>query len=59
MNQGTLAKIASTISRMGANIENVRSPIRTQISTDIITLMVKDRVHLASVMRELENCRSF
>lgn len=55
MNQvGTLAKVASTISRMRANIENVQiSNQDSQISTDIITLMVKDRVHLASVMREL------
>jgi guanosine-3',5'-bis(diphosphate) 3'-pyrophosphohydrolase len=55
MNQvGTLAKVASTISRMRANIENVQITNQdSQISTDIITLMVKDRVHLASVMREL------
>ncbi|HYE37645.1 bifunctional (p)ppGpp synthetase/guanosine-3',5'-bis(diphosphate) 3'-pyrophosphohydrolase [Methylocaldum sp.] len=55
MNQvGTLAKVASTISRMRANIENVQITNQdSQISTDIITLMVKDRVHLATVMREL------
>ena len=55
MNQvGTLAKIASTISKMRANIENVQITNQdSQISVDIITLMVKDRNHLANVMREL------
>ena len=55
MNQvGTLAKVASTISRMRANIENVQITNQdSQISVDIITLLVKDRVHLATVMREL------
>ena len=51
---GTLAKVASAISRNRANIENVQITNQdTQVSTDLITLMVKDRVHLASVMREL------
>ncbi len=51
---GTLAQVASTISRMGANIENVQITSQDpQISTDVITLSVKDRVHLANVMREL------
>ncbi len=51
---GTLAKVASTISRMNANIEYVQiSNQDSQISTDVITVMVKDRVHLANVMREL------
>lgn len=51
---GTLAKVASTISRMRANIENVQITNQdSEVSTDIITLMVKDRVHLANVMREL------
>jgi guanosine-3',5'-bis(diphosphate) 3'-pyrophosphohydrolase len=55
MNQvGTLAKVASTISRMRANIENVQITNQdSQFSTDVITLMVRDRVHLANVMREL------
>ncbi|MFO1418427.1 MAG: RelA/SpoT family protein [Methylotetracoccus sp.] len=52
--KGTLAQVASTISRMGANIENVQITNQdNQISTDIITLSVKDRPHLANVMREL------
>jgi GTP pyrophosphokinase/guanosine-3',5'-bis(diphosphate) 3'-pyrophosphohydrolase len=51
---GTLAQVASTISRMGANIENVQITNQdSQFSTDVITLCVKDRVHLANVMREL------
>jgi GTP pyrophosphokinase/guanosine-3',5'-bis(diphosphate) 3'-pyrophosphohydrolase len=51
---GTLAMVASTISRMRANIENVQiSNQDSQISTDIITLMVRDRNHLANVVREL------
>jgi GTP pyrophosphokinase/guanosine-3',5'-bis(diphosphate) 3'-pyrophosphohydrolase len=55
MNQvGTLAKVASTISRMRADIENVQITNQdSQISIDIITLLVKDRNHLATVMREL------
>jgi guanosine-3',5'-bis(diphosphate) 3'-pyrophosphohydrolase len=55
MNQpGTLAQVAASISRMGANIENVQITNQdNQISTDIITLSVRDRAHLATVMREL------
>ncbi len=51
---GTLAKVASTISQMKANIENVQITNQdSELSTDIITLSVKDRAHLANVMREL------
>ncbi len=51
---GTLAKVASTISKMKANIENVQITNQdSELSTDIITLSVKDRAHLANVMREL------
>jgi GTP diphosphokinase / guanosine-3',5'-bis(diphosphate) 3'-diphosphatase len=51
---GTLAKVAATLSRMHANIENVQITNQdTRVSTDIITLQVKDRIHLANVMREL------
>jgi GTP pyrophosphokinase/guanosine-3',5'-bis(diphosphate) 3'-pyrophosphohydrolase len=55
MNQvGTLAKVASTISRMRANIENVQIVNQdSQLSVDFITLMVRDRNHLANVVREL------
>ncbi len=51
---GTLAKVASAISKMNANIENVQITNQdSELSTDIITLAVKDRAHLANVMREL------
>ncbi len=53
---GTLASVASTISKMGANIENVQITNQDdEISIDHITLLVKDRVHLAGIMRELKN----
>ena len=51
---GTLAKVASAISKMKANIENVQITNQdSELSTDVITLRVKDRLHLANVMREL------
>jgi GTP pyrophosphokinase/guanosine-3',5'-bis(diphosphate) 3'-pyrophosphohydrolase len=52
---GALAKIAACISQMRANIENVQITNQdSELSTDIITLMVKDRAHLAGIMRELK-----
>jgi GTP pyrophosphokinase/guanosine-3',5'-bis(diphosphate) 3'-pyrophosphohydrolase len=52
--RGTLAEVAATISRMGCNIENVAMVNQdAQTSTDFITLAVRDRVHLANVMRAL------
>lgn len=53
--RGTLATIASTISKQDSNIENV-SVIHQddRVSVDLITLTVKDRVHLARVMRNLK-----
>ena len=55
MNQvGTLAKVASTISKMKANIENVQMLNQdSHLSVDYITLLVRDRNHLANVVREL------
>jgi GTP pyrophosphokinase/guanosine-3',5'-bis(diphosphate) 3'-pyrophosphohydrolase len=39
---------------MGGNIENVQIVNQdSQLSVDYITLMVRDRNHLANVMREL------
>lgn len=53
--RGTLATIASVISRMGSNIENISMRERdNNTSTDFIIVTVKDRVHLARVMRELK-----
>ncbi len=52
--RGTLATVASTISGLDSNIETVS--IREQddqISLDFITFTVKNRVHLANIMREL------
>jgi GTP pyrophosphokinase/guanosine-3',5'-bis(diphosphate) 3'-pyrophosphohydrolase len=52
---GTLAKVASTISRMRANIENVQMINQDDhLSVDYITLLVRDRNHLANVVRELK-----
>jgi len=52
---GTLAIIASTISNMQSNIENVTVTEQdAHISVDFLTFTVKDRIHLASIMRELK-----
>lgn len=52
---GTLATIASTISKMDSNIESVNiSDQDGRVSVDYITLTVKDRVHLANIMRQLK-----
>ncbi len=51
---GTLAKLASVISKMKATIENVQITHQdSEVSIDVITLAVKDRTHLAQIMREL------
>jgi GTP pyrophosphokinase/guanosine-3',5'-bis(diphosphate) 3'-pyrophosphohydrolase len=53
--RGTLATIASTISSMGSNIENVTLENQDdRVSVDLITLSVKDRVHLANIIRKLK-----
>jgi len=40
---------------MGSNIENVHIAGQdARVSIDIITLTVKDRVHLANIMRQLK-----
>ena len=52
---GTLAIIASTISNMQSNIENVTVTEQdAHISIDFITFTVKDRIHLANIMRALK-----
>ncbi len=53
--RGTLATIATTISKQESNIENV-SVIHQddRVSVDLITLTVKDRVHLAKIIRHLK-----
>ncbi|WP_404357937.1 bifunctional GTP diphosphokinase/guanosine-3',5'-bis pyrophosphate 3'-pyrophosphohydrolase [Methylotuvimicrobium sp. KM1] len=53
--RGTLANIAATISEMDSNIENVTVVDQDdRVSVDLITLTVKDRVHLANIMRRLK-----
>ncbi len=52
--RGTLAKVASTIAEEGANIENFQVTQQdSHTSTDLITLTVRDRVHLARIIRRL------
>ncbi|MDP3876436.1 MAG: RelA/SpoT family protein [Methylobacter sp.] len=53
--RGSLATIASTISELNSNIENVTVVDQDdRICIDLITLTVKDRVHLAKIMRRLK-----
>lgn len=53
--RGALATIAATISEMESNIENVTVVDQDdRVSVDLITLTVKDRVHLANIMRRLK-----
>ncbi len=53
--RGTLATVASTISSMDSNIENVKVVDQdARVSVDLITLTVKDRVHLANIIRKLK-----
>ena len=53
--RGSLATIASTISKLNSNIENVNVIDQdARVSVDLITLTVKDRVHLAKIMRRLK-----
>ena len=53
--RGALATIASTISERDSNIENVTVIDQDdRVCVDLITLTVKDRVHLAKVMRRLK-----
>jgi RelA/SpoT family (p)ppGpp synthetase len=54
--RGSLATVASTISDMNSNIENVTVIDQdARVSVDLITLTVKDRVHLAKIMRRLKD----
>ena len=53
--RGSLATIASTISELNSNIENVTVVDQDdRVCVDLITLTVKDRVHLAKIMRRLK-----
>lgn len=53
--RGSLATIASTISHMDSNIENIHVVSQDdRVSVDLLTLAVRNRVHLASVIRKLK-----
>lgn len=53
--RGALATVASTISESDSNIENVHVVDQDErVCIDLITLTVKDRVHLAKIMRHLK-----
>jgi guanosine-3',5'-bis(diphosphate) 3'-pyrophosphohydrolase len=53
--RGALATIASTISELHSNIENVNVVDQdVHVCIDLITLTVKDRVHLAQIIRRLK-----
>ncbi|KJV07940.1 RelA/SpoT family protein [Methylocucumis oryzae] len=53
--RGALATIASTISNSDSNIENVHVVEQDEkVCVDLITFTVRDRVHLAKVMRRLK-----
>jgi len=53
--RGTLATIATLISSMDSNIESVNITHQdNKVSIDLITLTVKNRVHLANIIRKLK-----
>ena len=53
--RGSLATVASTISTMDSNIENVRIVEQDErVSVDLITVTVLDRIHLANIIRKLK-----
>jgi len=53
--RGSLATIASTISMMDSNIENINVVSQDdRVSVDLLTLAVRDRVHLANIIRRLK-----
>ncbi|MCF8005956.1 MAG: RelA/SpoT family protein [Methylovulum sp.] len=53
--RGALATVASTISEADSNIENVHVVDQDErVCVDLIILTVKDRVHLAHIMRRLK-----
>lgn len=53
--RGTLATVASTISELNSNIENVTVIEQdSRLCVDLITISVRDRVHLAKIMRRLK-----
>ena len=54
--RGSLATVATTISENNSNIENVTVIEQdSRVSVDLLTISVKDRVHLAHIMRKLKD----
>jgi guanosine-3',5'-bis(diphosphate) 3'-pyrophosphohydrolase len=54
--RGSLATVASTISELDSNIENVTVVDQDdRVCVDLITLTVKDRIHLAKILRRLKD----
>jgi guanosine-3',5'-bis(diphosphate) 3'-pyrophosphohydrolase len=57
--RGVLAEVASTLSSYDCNIENIKIASRSEdVSSDVFTITVRDRKHLARVMRRLRNLPS-
>jgi len=53
--RGSLATVATAISDLDSNIENVTVVEQdSKVCVDLITISVKDRVHLANIMRKLK-----
>lgn len=53
--RGSLATIASTISSLDSNIENITVVSQdSRVSVDLLTLAVRDRIHLANIIRKLK-----
>jgi GTP pyrophosphokinase len=54
--RGMLATVASAIATEGSNIEDVHSEERDGLSSSLrFTLMVKDRRHLASIIKRVRH----
>jgi guanosine-3',5'-bis(diphosphate) 3'-pyrophosphohydrolase len=57
--RGVLATVAAAISEMGSNIENVGMEERDGLTSTLFFVMsVKDRKHLANIMRRLRSLPS-
>jgi guanosine-3',5'-bis(diphosphate) 3'-pyrophosphohydrolase len=53
--RGSLATIASTISSLDSNIENIHVVSQdNRVSVDLLILAVHDRIHLANIIRKLK-----
>jgi len=58
-NRGIFAELASRITAMGANIMGIQNKEKDSNSNEIrITMGVRNRVHLADIMRRIRGMRS-